>query len=275
MLLAITSGKSVQDEVVEAFAAGAGAPVITINKYLKDGQLPAKVQAVIFAGILRGNAKLLAECQARGIDYYYIDHAYFKAGYPSPTWMRVTKNGFVQNAITSNDSVRWNKFFQTPIQPYLYKTRKNILILPPSDAVAKVYGVESWLPKIAQKIKQHTSRPLIIRHKSGPILDNDLISQKGWTKYDYPPMEEIWSKVYCVVAFNSNLAVDALINGIPVITTPYSATWPISNKVENIENLIEFNRTPLLTSLSWGQYNHEEMKSGFAYKNIIKLRQTV
>jgi hypothetical protein len=275
MLLAIVTGKSVQDEIVEAFAKSAGANIISIEKYLSDGQLPGKVQAVILAGILRGNAKLLAECRARGIDYYYIDHAYFKSGYASPTWMRVTKNGFVQNAITSNDSSRWNSFFQTPLQPYLNKTRKNILILPPSDAATKAFGAENWLSKIAQKIKQHTSRPIIIRHKSGPILGNDLISQKGWSKYDYPPMEEIWAKVYCVVAFNSNLAVDALINGIPVITTPYSATWPISNKIENIENLIEFNRSPLFSSLSWGQYNIEEMRSGYAYKNIIKLNQTV
>jgi hypothetical protein len=275
MLLAITTGKTVQDNVIEAFAQGTGANVITIEKYLKDGQLPSKVQAVAIAGILRGNAKLLAECQARGIDYYYIDHAYFNAGYAKPTWMRITKNGFVQNATVSNDPSRWNKFFQTPLQPYLHKNKKNILILPPSDAVAKVFSAESWLPRIAQKIKQHTSRPLIIRHKPGPILNDNLITLKGRRSYDYPPMDEIWSKVYCVVAFNSNLAVDALIRGIPVITTPHSATWPLSNKVETIENLLEFDRSPLFSSLSWGQYNIDEMRSGYAYKNIIKLKQTV
>ena len=275
MLCAITTGKPVQDRIIEAFAEGTGANVITIEKYLSNGQLPGKVQAVAIAGILRGNAKLLAECQARGIEYYYIDHAYFNAGYADPSWMRITKNGFVQNAIVNNDPSRWNKFFQTPLQPYLHKTRKNILILPPSDAVAKVFGADGWLPRVAQKIKQHTSRPLIIRHKPGPILNNDLITLKGRSSYDYPPMDEIWSKVYCVVAFNSNLAVDALIRGIPVITTPYSATWPLSNKIESIENLIEFDRSSLLSSLSWGQYNIDEMRSGYAYKNIIKLKQTV
>lgn len=275
MLLAIITGKTVQDNVIEAFAQNTGANVITIDKYLKDGQLPSRVQAVAIAGILRGNAKLLAECQAKGIDYYYIDHAYFNSGYAKPTWMRITKNGFVQNAIVSNDPSRWNKFFQTPLQPYLYKNRKSILILPPSDAVAKVFGAQSWLPRIAQKIKQHTNRPLIIRHKPGPILNDNLITLKGRSNYDYPPMDEIWSKVYCVVAFNSNMAVDALIRGIPVITTPYSATWPISNKVESIENLIEFDRSALFSSLSWGQYNIDEMRSGYAYKNIIKFKQTV
>lgn len=275
MLLAIVTGKTVQDNIIEAFAQGTGANVISIEKYLKDGQLSSRVQAVAIAGILRGNAKLIAECQAKGIDYYYIDHAYFNSGYANPTWMRITKNGFVQNAISSNDPSRWNKFFQIPLQPYLYKSKKNILILPPSDAVAKVFKVESWLPRIAQKIKQHTSRPLIIRHKPSPILNDNLITLKGRSNYDYPPMDEIWSKVYCVVAFNSNLAVDALIRGIPVITTPYSATWPLSNKVENIENLIEFDRSTLFSSLSWGQYNIDEMRSGYAYKNIIKLTQTV
>lgn len=275
MLLAIITGKTVQDNVIEAFAQNTGANVITIDKYLKDGQLPSRVQAVAIAGILRGNAKLLAECQAKGIDYYYIDHAYFNSGYAKPTWMRITKNGFVQNAIVSNDPSRWNKFFQTPLQPYLYKNRKSILILPPSDAVAKVFGAQSWLPRIAQKIKQHTNRPLIIRHKPGPILNDNLITLKGRSNYDYPPMDEIWPKVYCVVAFNSNMAVDALIRGIPVITTPYSATWPISNKVEAIENLIEFDRSALFSSLSWGQYNIDEMRSGYAYKNIIKFKQTV
>ena len=275
MLLAIITGKTVQDNIIEAFAQGTGANVITIEKYLKDGKLPSKVQAVAIAGILRGNAKLLAECQARGIEYYYIDHAYFKSGYAKPSWMRITKNGFVQNALVNNDPSRWNKFFQTPLQPYLYKNKKNILVLPPSEAVAKVFGAENWLPRIAQKIRKHTSRPMIIRHKPGPILSDDLVTQKGRSNYDYPPMEEIWPKIYCVVAFNSNLAVDALIRGIPVITTPYSATWPLSNKIEAIENLIEFDRAPLFSSLSWGQYNIDEMRSGVAYKNIIKFKQNV
>ena len=36
---------------------------------------------------------MLKEAKSKGIDYYYMDHAYFKPGYSGKGWMRITKNG--------------------------------------------------------------------------------------------------------------------------------------------------------------------------------------
>ena len=272
MITAFITGKKTQDACVIACARAAKAEIIPIGRYLKNGLHP-KTQGVIFSGILRGNALLMKECLARGISYYYIDHAYFNAGYKSPNWMRFTKNGFVQNRIITANSTRWNQYFSCDIQPYKYKNQKDILVLPPSNAMRQTFDLDSWLPKTIEKLKKHTNRNIIVRHKDGPVLKEDLINPDKWIKYNYPPLDELWKKVYCVVAYNSNATIEALTRGIPVITTKHNAAWPVSNRIENIEHLIEHNRQMLFDSLAWGQFNYKEIKSGFAFKYVNTKNQ--
>lgn len=275
MLFAFVTGKESQDYTVEAFARGAGADILTIKKYLDQG-IPKKCTGVIFAGMLRGNMLLYQECMNRGIDYYYMDHAYFNSGYNNPHWMRITRNHFVQNNIVSTDPKRWNQWFQRPLSDYNFENRRKILVLPPSPAVQRTFGVGSWREKIIKKLQKHTNKKIIVRDKGGPVIHANGVDIINWEKHDHAvSIDEMWQDIYCVVAFNSNLAIEALIRGIPVITTRYCAAWPLSNKIENIDNLLKFNRGSFFHSLSYGQFNYNEMRSGEAMKKIITLNQVV
>lgn len=273
MMFAYTTSKTSQNTVVEAFAKGAGAKILPIDDFLKNG-LPKNSSCVIFAGLLFGNARVLNECLHQKINYYYIDHAYFRSGYAPPTWMRITYNGFVQNNIVSTDSSRWNALFNTALKSYNYRNRDHILILPPSDATARTFSQQDWLKNTIREIRLYTDRPIIVRQKSGPVMNQNMTKVEKRKNYNYnETLEEHLRKTYCVVAYNSNAAIQALMQGIPVICSEQCAAYPLSNKFENIENLIEYKRLPLLHSLSWGQYNLQEIVNGTAYKNIKNLKQ--
>lgn len=273
MLFAYLTAKSPQNQVVEAFAKSVNAKILPVDDFLNNG-LPANATEVIFAGLLYGTARILRECESKNISYYYIDHAYFQSGYSSPTWMRITRNGFVQNNIVSTDSLRWDTNFNVTLRNYSYQCKERILILPPSDAVARTFGVQNWLKTTIRSLRQYTDRPIVVRQKAGPVMSTDMTSVVKRKTYKYAEtLDEQLGKTYCVVAYNSNVAVDALIQGIPVICTEKCAAWPLSNRFENIENLIEYKRLPLLHSLSWGQYNLNELENGTAQKHISKFDQ--
>lgn len=273
MLFAYTTSKPPQNQVVQAFANSVGAKVLPVEDFLKNG-LPANASGVIFFGLLFGTARILRECSSKSVDFFYIDHAYFLSGYNSPTWMRVTKNGFVQNNFIPSDSGRWNSNFNIPLKEYNHKNKERILILPPSDAVSRTFGAQTWLKTTIRNLRMYTDRPIVVRQKPGPVLNADMTKTISRKKYKYSEtLEEQLGKAYCVIAYNSNVAIDALIGGIPVICSKNCAAYPLSNSISNIETLIEYKRLPLLYSLSQGQYNLTEIKNGTAYRSISKLNQ--
>jgi hypothetical protein len=155
-----------------------------------------------------------------------------------------------------------------------YKKKKPILILPPSDAVTRTFNEHYWLKQTIIELRKYTDRPIMIRQKNGPVMNAEMTKTVRRKSFHYAEtaIEQIENS-YCVVAYNSNLAIDALIKGIPVICTKNCAAWPVSNRFENIENLIEYKRLPLFVSLSWGQYNLSEIENGIAQRNLSRLNQ--
>ncbi len=105
MMCAFLSGKKDQDTYVKSFGHSSDAKIIyTRHQVFQSQSSQVKVKnllpgynSVAFAGLLRGNAHILNMALRDNLNFYYIDHAYFNPGYKYPNWMRVTKNGFVQN----------------------------------------------------------------------------------------------------------------------------------------------------------------------------------
>ena len=276
MLFAYVTGKEPQDYTIRAFAKGAGAAIIHTKDYLKTGMLPKTCSGIIFAGMLRGNMHIYNECLAKGINFYYLDHAYFSAGYGPRGWMRVTKNGFAQNNIVSADATRWNRHFQKPMRPYQFMNKNKILVLPPSDTVQKMFSVQDWRQKTVNWLRENTDKKIIVRDKSGPVLADNRTKLQGWQKFHHPQaLDEMWDQLYCCVAYNSAAALDALMHGVPIITTKHGAAWPLSNRLDNINNLVKYDRQPLFTSLAWGQYNIDEMINGDAIRTINRFQQVI
>jgi hypothetical protein len=287
MIYAFLNGKKEQDKFVKTFANAIGAKIVHTQHFVKltpDRGVKRSVQVkkplpnctgFIFAGLLRGNAHILDLAIKHNIPYYYVDHAYFNSGYKDPYWMRVVKNGFMQNTLIPNaDEKRLKQNFNINLKPYNYKNKENILVFPPSNTVARVFNATRWEENIVRSIRELTDRPIVVRKKSGPIMDEFLFQHSSKEIYNYPDtIDEVLDKAYCVVAFNTSITLTALEKGIPVICDRYCPVFPISNEIKHINDLKEYDRQPLFNSLAWGQFTLDEITNPKTFDHINKTIQ--
>lgn len=261
-----------------------------ISEYLKEG-FPGdlvKGDAIATLGILRGTGLLLKEAVERGIDYYYIDHAYFNSGYKGKGWMRIVKNGHSVTNIKTVTNERWKKFFKSNNNCLPWKHQeecgKKILICPPTHAVSWYKDINhNWGNTIMHRLKEilpeEEHQWIKIRPKPNePIVDKlgNLIRLEP--NYDKVPLEEDLKEARCVIAYNSNVALQATLLGIPVITGDISPCKPISFNIEDFRQrprgyvepfcIEPPNRSALLYWLSNNQWKHREIEDGTAWQML-------
>ena len=87
--------------------------VVPLKNYLSDGFSPnlKKGDAIATWGILRGTGILLHEAEKKGIDFYYIDHAYFKSNNKNEEWYRIVRNGHSCTSLKFIGKDRWLNYF--------------------------------------------------------------------------------------------------------------------------------------------------------------------
>jgi hypothetical protein len=131
-----------------------------------------------------------------------------------------------------------------------WRTGSKILVCPPSDHVAKLFGLEGWERVTLATVKQHTDRPIKVRRKGDPRTFAADVSD-----------------AHCVVAHNSIAAVEAVTLGVPVFVDRSSAAAPVGlTDLTKIEIPVYPDRDEWVRSLAYGQFTREEMQSGLAWR---------
>jgi len=256
-----------------------------INNFIENG-IPQNVDAVATLGILRGTGHLLQEAAKKNIDRYYIDHAYFEPGYEGNCWLRISKNKHTINYIKDVSAYRWDHFFSQKniIMPWKkYEQRGNsILIIPPTNAICWYFNEYDWEKNILNYLKKilniETFKNIKIRYKPNePFVDENghFLGLRQNSKIENIPLEEDLKKSSLVIAYNSQVALDATLKGIPVIVNKHNSCFGLSFKLSDLEQGLdnpvfdlEPNRLRLFKWLSYCQYNLNEIKTGFAWKTI-------
>lgn len=140
---------------------------------------------------------------------------------------------------------------------------KYILIAPSSQTIHNVIGKTNWLNDTMAFLKTKTDMPIKIRHKprkggrSGPA-------------YALVPLADDLAGADCVITSCSMVAVDAVIQGIPVYSHERSATAQVSKRVENFGvHARPNNRTEWLATLSYHQFTGQEFANGM-FADVFK-----
>ena len=151
-----------------------------------------------------------------------------------------------------------------------YKNQNLILVVPPSNIVASLLDFDpgKWLEDTINEIKSRCpEKEILVRYKY-----KDNIKP---FRYD-EPIDSFFPKTYCVVTHSSNLAFKTMMKGIPVISSYVSASRPVSNSFETINNIIEHDREHLLYSLLHGQFKLEEIqKKLVSFKEFDNMEQVI
>tara|TARA_R110001592_G_scaffold209341_2_gene460550 strand:+ start:1151 stop:2086 length:936 start_codon:yes stop_codon:yes gene_type:complete len=266
-------------------------PIETYNINGLEPDLEPGVDAVATLGILRGTGKMLKQAKLKGIDYYYMDHAYFNPGYGGKGWMRISKNSHTCISLRDVTKDRWNGFHKN----YGYQCNswkknsqrgQNILILPPTGAVSWFMdqGPDDWLDEVISKLKQYLPadehyRIVVRRKPNEPVVDGDgnLLELKTYeSSASDQPLNQALLDAQCVIAYNSMVALEATLQGIPVITSENSCCVRVSYDLDLYKdqvvpeefNIEPVNRKPLLYWLANNQYKRREIEDGSAWKMI-------
>ena len=120
---------------------------------------------------------------------------------------------------------------------------------------------EEWIRQVGEEVRKHTDRPIKVRNKPRP-------NNEWWGK----DIKEDLDGAHCLITNMSLTAIDAVLEGIPIITDTRNVAWPVSSRY------IEFINDPLkpthdkvnnwLKLLANNQFNLKEIEDGTAF-NII------
>ena len=268
IIAGIHTTKDRTQKYVDAFVKGTPGPYKIYN--FKELKTLPKENLVLY-GILAGSGEVYKWCERENKDFYYMDHSYFINGHEWPHWMRITKNGHAQTTLKDVPADRYEKYFKKEIKPW-NKSGKDILFVPPTFAIEDFFNIKDWITKTLETLHKYTDRYVDVREKPyNPMITK---GPHGETiKVDRPtdnkgPID--WSRYHAVVTFNSNTAIEALHNGVPVFCdSRASAATPISeNNLEKIETPKYGDRMSLFSSLAYSCWNIEEMSNGTAWKML-------
>lgn len=223
---------------------------------------PVKTDPFIATGQMWVVERIVPPAIARGQPFYLIDNGYYLAsgkGKGTTGHYEVTYRGLSPILIEKPDFDRFPA--DKHLRPWRTDKRGYVLVGLPGPAFGRMIGLDmtKWSSTIVDKIKRVTNLPIKVRDKwSHDSLDKDLDGAR------------------VVVTHSSNIAVDAIVRGIPAIVSKHSPAAPVcSTNLFDILDPALPDRTHWWASLMCQQFTLSEMSSGLAWHWMQRVREQV
>lgn len=216
---------------------------------------PDDMDNLFVTGTLRGCGAVCRESVRQDKNWFYMDNGY------GPYWKRVTFKGTAPTRLLDRPNDRTPPELSV-LQPWRENrwSGKNILILPPSLPYMDAFEEINWVNQLIHTMNAYTDRNFIVRPKPA----------KGKKA---PSWDDQLRKAYCVVSFGSNLAIDAMIKGVPTISYKYCPAFFASFKMEDLETNIlneEPERQKIINNCMYHSFHKDEFRNGFAWETSME-----
>jgi hypothetical protein len=158
--------------------------------------------------------------------------------------------------------------FAIPILPWR-EAGRHILVVGMSGkaAAAEGLGAEAWERETVAQLRKITKRPIVYRPKPN-WADSRPITGALYAREQ--PLEEAFADCHAIVSHHSNVAVDALLAGIPCICPGGVASVLSGHDLSQIETPPMLDgRAQWAADLAHTQYSIEEMQSGIAFRYLL------
>lgn len=223
-----------------------------------------------FWGYVQTCQRLVQMCRDQGIPFIYFDLPYWDHA----EQFKVSINdrhptAYLMDRVMPAD--RWDKL-GIKLAPWKING-KHILVAGMSGKAAWSWGMkdEEYERNIIPKIAAISQRPIIYRPKpswpgSTPI--------PGSTYDKVTPITKLLADAHIVVTHHSNVGVDALVAGVPVIARRGAATHlglP-DTELERIETpLRPAGREQFVANLAYCQWTMKELSNGVCWRHVRTL----
>ena len=231
--------------------------------------------------------EIISSCKKKEINFICIETPLIgrRMTEDHPFW-RIGINHFLYNRARFNnancDSDRWKKM-KRHLRLDVKQWRKNgdHILLPlqlPGDASMRGEDISRWAARTILKLRKHTDRPIWI--KAHPIkrkydfeLFNEIIDVSGNVRFigeEEMSIIQALKNCWACVTYTSGVAVDSIINGVPVIATnDGSFGHPISStEIEEIESPRMEDRTQWFNNIAYTQWSKKEIRNGDPWKHL-------
>lgn len=132
-----------------------------------------------------------------------------------------------------------------------------------------------WLKQTVEKIRTHTSRPIVFRpHPRWPIAVPNIsglsIDRPVKIPNSYDDYQLKFENVHAVVNWSSNPAIHAIVNGVPAFTGPTSIAAPVANlDLSTIENPLRPDRSQWLIEYAHTEWTVDEIAQGIPIARLM------
>lgn len=242
--------------------------------YHDDSADVAVIWSQLWAGRMKSNQQVWDLYQSTQRPVVVLEVGALKRGV---TW-RIMLNGIKQLTSQGHNQQRFDNF-GLKLLPWRQQG-SHVLIAcqrPDSQQWAGKPKLESWLEHTVSLIQQQTDRPIAIRpHPRYPIKSlpkncNLLQPRSISGTYDDFDIKQSLRNAWCVINSNSNPAVDAVLQGIPIFVDSSSIAAPVGNLDWNqIENPNMPDREQWAHDLAHSEFLLAEIESGEAIQWLAK-----
>lgn len=250
------TGHQINEKISHALHAGIPQNILKHTEWADNYINSTNKYVAIGYGILRGTGDIFHHNRLCSVDYYEVDRGYINPNHYDG-YYRISKNGLqakYKDIDLPNDRLDKLKFERAE----WFNSKGKIIICPPSDYIENYYKMVpgAWEANILRSL-EGIPRRIKVRDKS-----------------DTTPLNHDLQDAYCIITFNSNVAVDASIKGIPVVTGIHSIAggWCRNSLYEAINNKLEAPPKEyidkLLRFVSYNQFTLDEIRNGTAWRAL-------
>jgi hypothetical protein len=239
-----------------------------------SGQDVDVIWSVLWHGRMQRNQLIYNQCRAKGKPVMIIEVGNLVRG---STW-RISLDHIHGLGIFGNHE-NLDKSRPTVLglnlKPLNQKRNNKILIACQHERSLQWEGQPSmaeWAKRKVAEIRKFTEKDIIIRpHPRSPFtltIPGVQVEQPKKILNSYDSFD-IDYNYHCVVNHNSGPAVQAAINGVPVICDRSSLAFPVSDRIENINNPTLPDREEWFLKLCHTEWTVDEISKGLPIQRLV------
>ena len=213
--------------------------------------------------------KIIAEQKARGLTTVVLETGYLNRGDGEDHHYAAGLNGLNGRADFRNEGMPPDRFQRLNIEIKPWKVPGEYIILcgqVPWDASVDHIDFSAWLVQARDAIQRWSDHPIVFRPHPKVTLP-PLIG----CLYSTAPLNADLQNAHACVTFNSNSAVEAVLEGVPVFAFDQgSMALEVANR--RFEDIVEPQRPSRFewaSDLAYAQWTLDEMREGLAWKHLF------
>ena len=232
-----------------------------------DNEDVSVIWSVLWAGRMRSNKVIYDRCRQSGTAVLIIEVGNLRRG---ETW-RISLD-HINNLGKFGNDTNLNptrpETLGVKLQPISATRRGEILIACQHQESLQWQGMpamKDWVADTIEKIKQHTHRRIRVRYhprSAFPFKQSGVEVERPTRIPDTYDDFDIFYNYHCVVNHNSGPAVQAAINGVPVLCDQSSLAADLSIKWSELDNPYVPDRTEWFLKLCHIEWTVDEIRQG-------------